>query len=130
MTAANAHSAPAKVLVVDDDFISLEVLKAMLSHYSVEIITAQSGSEAVAKTLAERPALLLLDQELPDFTGLEAYCKIVAELGDDAPLAAMISGHSTAEISAECQAIGIKHQLTKPVSPTQLSDLMAIASGI
>ncbi len=121
---------PPKVLIVEDDFISLEVLKAMVGQYPVEIITAQTGSEAVQQALNERPVLILLDHELPDFDGIEAYCQIAEKLGDAKPAAAMISAHENPEISERCQQHGIEHRLTKPVSPTQLADLMAIASGI
>lgn len=119
-----------KILVVDDDFISLEVLKAMLSHYDATILVAQTGHEAVEQALSQRPDLLLLDHELPDMTGLDVYCEITAQLGDEAPAAAMITGHDFAEFADACAAAGIHHHLQKPVSPKGLADLLRITSGV
>lgn len=119
-----------KILVVDDDFISLEVLRAMLSHYDATILIAQTGREAVKKALSERPDLILLDHELPDMNGIDVYCDIAAELGDDTPAAAMISGHDFSEFADSCTAAGIHHHLTKPVSPQELADLLRVTSGV
>ena len=62
-----------KVLIADDDFISLEVLKAMLGQYDVEILTATTGQEALAQA-KEMPNLIFLDYEMPDMSGAEV-CK-------------------------------------------------------
>ncbi len=117
-----------KVLVVDDDFVSLAVMQSMLSHYPAQVITAECGAEAVEKALAERPQLLLLDYELPDFNGIEVYCRIYDELGDKTPPAGLITGHDDEDIKQRCNAAGIEQQLSKPLSVTDLADLMRIAS--
>ncbi|MDX1706118.1 response regulator [Pseudidiomarina sp.] len=116
-----------KILVVDDDFVSLEVIKSMLSHYPSQVITAECGAEAVEKALAERPQLLLLDYELPDFNGIEVYCRIHDELGEGTPPAGLITGHDDEEIKERCTAAGIEQQLSKPLSVTDLTNLMRIA---
>lgn len=119
-----------KILVVDDDFISLEVLRAMLSHYDATILVAHTGREAIDRTIAERPDLILLDHELPDMNGIEVYRDIVAALGDSTPAAAMITGHDFSEFADSCTAAGIHHHLQKPVSPQELADLLRVASRV
>ncbi|WP_411358005.1 response regulator [Pseudidiomarina salilacus] len=119
-----------KVLIVDDDFISLEVMRAMLSHFQeADILTAESGGEALDLIMQQRPQLVLLDHQLPDFNGVQLYCKVHAELGDDTPLTAMVSGNPPADYEAECQAAGINHLLQKPLAPSDLAELMRIASA-
>ena len=54
-----------KVLIADDDFISLEVLKAMLANFEVSILTAMTGEEAL-NLAGEAPVLIFLDYEMPD----------------------------------------------------------------
>jgi len=51
----------AKILVVDDDVLSLELMKAMLVPNGYEIITADDGSKAVAIIIEKKPDLILLD---------------------------------------------------------------------
>ena len=58
------------VLVADDDMISLEVFKAMLSQHQVEVITAESGEQALA-ALQRKPDLIFLDFEMPDMSGAD-----------------------------------------------------------
>ncbi|WP_241967917.1 response regulator [Pseudidiomarina marina] len=119
-----------KVLIVDDDYISLEVLRAMVQQYPVEVITAETGKEAVKLAVEQRPTLVLLDHELPDIDGIDVYCKIVADLGAEAPRAAMITGHQQEDFAQRCTAAGIDTCLHKPVSPKQLADLLRIASDV
>lgn len=123
MAAAETH-----VVIVDDDLISLEVMKAMLSHFpDTQISTAQSGQAALELIVEKRPDLVLLDHELPDFNGVELYCKVHDALGDQTPTTAMISGHDPSEYSAECKAAGINTLLQKPLAPSDLTELMRIA---
>ncbi|MDE2312162.1 MAG: response regulator [Patescibacteria group bacterium] len=58
-----------KILVVEDDtdMRNLLVDKLLLKHY--EIIQAEDGEQAVAKILAHRPDLILLDLILPKRDG-------------------------------------------------------------
>lgn len=121
-------SAKTHVVIVDDDLISLEVMKAMLSHFpETTISTAQTGQAALELILEKRPQLVLLDHELPDFNGVELYCKVHDELGDKTPITAMISGHDPSEYSTECEAAGINTLLQKPLSPSDLTELMRVA---
>lgn len=122
--------ASTRVVIVDDDIISLEVMKAMLGHFpNTEISTAQSGQAALELILDKQPDLVLLDHELPDFNGVELYCKVRDELGEQAPITAMISGHDPSDFSAECEAAGIKKLLQKPLAPADLAELMRIAGA-
>lgn len=123
-------STPNKVLIVDDDFISLEVLKAMVQQYPVEVITAQTGRDAIAAALKYSPTLILLDHELPDIDGIEVYCELAKQLGDAVPATAMVTGHQHEDFAERCAAAGINHQLHKPVRPQQLADLLRIASSV
>ncbi|RUO47105.1 response regulator [Pseudidiomarina donghaiensis] len=119
-----------KVLIVDDDFISLEVLKAMVGQYSVEILTAQSGQEAIDIAMAEKPRLILLDHELPDIDGIDVYCQLADQLGDQIPLVAMVTGHQGDDFAQRCEAAGINKRLHKPVQPIELAELLRIASSV
>ena len=59
------------VLIADDDFISLEVLKAMLEAFPLDLLVANNGQEALDLCLAHEPELLILDYDMPDITGAE-----------------------------------------------------------
>lgn len=59
------------VLVVDDEPIGLEVVKALLGDGDFTIHTASNGREALAKTEALRPDLILLDVLMPGMSGYD-----------------------------------------------------------
>ncbi|MEG0297459.1 MAG: response regulator transcription factor [Clostridium sp.] len=67
-----------KILIVDDEFKILEVLKAYLEKEGYEVITALNGIEALEKYKNEYPDLILLDLMLPDICG-EDICKRIRE---------------------------------------------------
>ncbi len=65
-----------KVLVVDDDPGMREVLESILVTEDVEVCTAVDGKDAVQKTLAVKPDLILLDIGMPKLNGL-TFCKAI-----------------------------------------------------
>lgn len=64
------------VLVVDDEPIGLEVVKALLGSTSYTIHCASSGPDALAKTEALRPDLVLLDVLMPGMSGYDVCRRI------------------------------------------------------
>ncbi|MCD6165728.1 PleD family two-component system response regulator [bacterium] len=66
----------AKILVVDDIAINLELQKAYLTTAGYEVIEAKSGQEALQKVRDEKPDLILLDVMMPKMSGYEV-CKIL-----------------------------------------------------
>jgi len=66
----------AKILVVDDDPSSLELIEAMLVPNGYEIITANDGSKAVAIIVEKKPDLILLDIMMPGLDGYSTLAKI------------------------------------------------------
>ena len=66
----------AKILVVDDDASSLELMEAMLVPNGYEIITANDGSKAVAIIIEKKPDLILLDIMMPGLDGYSTLAKI------------------------------------------------------
>lgn len=67
-----------KILIVDDEYKILEVLKAYLEKEGYEVITSLNGIDALDKYKNEYPDLILLDLMLPDICG-EDLCKKIRE---------------------------------------------------
>jgi CheY-like chemotaxis protein/nitrogen-specific signal transduction histidine kinase len=66
----------AKVLVVDDIEINLEVCSVMLSSFSIESDLAQSGREAVELAEQKNYDLIFMDHMMPEMNGLETTALI------------------------------------------------------
>jgi DNA-binding response OmpR family regulator len=69
--AAVKAAARKKVLLVDDSETVLMVERMALGRGPYDLITARDGVEAVARALAERPDLILLDVMMPRMNGFE-----------------------------------------------------------
>lgn len=61
-----------KILVVDDSATERHVMKALLSSHGYEVITAESGEEAIVKAKSELPDLVLMDVVMPGLNGYQA----------------------------------------------------------
>jgi len=69
-------SSPAKILVVDDTPQNVKLLADLLTVKGYQVVTAASGTEALAKIEAERPDLVLLDVVMPGMSGYDVCRKI------------------------------------------------------
>ena len=65
-----------KILVVDDELDILELLELNLAADGFEVITANSGQEALAKVKRDTPDLILLDLMMPYMDGFEVMDKL------------------------------------------------------
>ena len=68
MSEASAH---AKILLVDDEPINLELFEVMLSRLGFEVAVAADGEQALQQLAAVNPDLIVLDNLMPGLTGWE-----------------------------------------------------------
>ena len=62
-----------RVLIADDDPAVLMSLARVLESETYEVILARTGREAVSQLLAEEPDIVLLDLNMPEKDGWEAF---------------------------------------------------------
>lgn len=66
----------AKVLVVDDNMVNLQVAEGLLKTYQMQITRALSGRECLALMESKEYDLIFLDHMMPDMDGVETLTKI------------------------------------------------------
>lgn len=72
-------ASPHNVLVVDDEFASLEVLALMLTGEGFQVFTANDGLEAL-RVLEEKPiAIVITDYKMPKMDGSELCVRMLAD---------------------------------------------------
>jgi CheY-like chemotaxis protein len=71
-------SEPVTILVVDDYEDGRDVMSAMLAAEGFRVLQASSGTEALER-VAERPALIMLDVNLPDIDGFEVCRRVKSD---------------------------------------------------
>ena len=65
-----------KVLIVDDAPDTLEIIQKLLAFEGYEVLTAQTGEEALRKAEVDKPEVVLLDINLPGIDGNEVLRRI------------------------------------------------------
>ncbi|HPH95114.1 MAG TPA: response regulator transcription factor [Anaerolineaceae bacterium] len=65
-----------KVLVVDDDPAMTELLKLLLQQASAEVVTANSGMQAIELVTEAPPDVMILDLMMPEMDGWEVCERI------------------------------------------------------
>jgi len=115
--ATPAREAPAaRVLVVDDNPMNLQVAVAMLERLGLAAETAHSGEEALERLARERFEVVLMDEQMPGMDGLEATRRLRA-MEDDVTGTPVVALTANADRDAErrCLEAGMDGYLAKPV---------------
>src|SRR4051812_11904602 len=114
-----------KVLVVDDEFYSRKVIRALLMALGVnKIFDADSGAKGLDAICTVKPDVVLVDWEMPIMDGV-AFAGAVRKPGHfphpNVPII-MLTGHSERWRVEEAMRIGVNEYLLKPVSGKMLCD--------
>lgn len=108
----------ARVLIVDDDAASRELLEVRLRALKCEVASAVDGREALTAIRRETPALLLLDLRMPRMGGMELL-RTLRRDGTDLPVI-VITAHGSVETAVEAMKEGAYDFVTKPFDPKHL----------
>ena len=109
-----------KILVVDDEPEAVELVEFNLQQAGYEVISAADGAEALLKSRARKPNLIVLDLMLPEMSGLEV-CKTLRRDPATAGIPIIMLTARAAEIDRVLGLeLGADDYITKPFSPREL----------
>ena len=114
-----------RILVVDDDRNTLEMLSELLISYHADVRTAESVATALMLYQSWAPELLISDLGMPDVDGYDLIRNIHALPYGLLRKAIAITGFSRDEDRERALAAGYDIFLTKPVEVEQLISLIA-----
>ena len=107
-----------KVLVVDDDVKTVDLVKLYLERDGYQVLTAYDGVEALRLARENYPDLIVLDLMLPDIDGLEVCRTLRHE--SDVPII-MLTARTTDQDKLMGLDLGADDYVTKPFSPKELA---------
>ncbi len=102
------------ILVVDDEETIIQSLNGILTDEGYDVVSANSGADALEKIEEVMPELVLLDIWMPGIDGIEALVKI-KETSPNLPVV-MMSGHGTIETAVKATKLGAYDFIEKPLS--------------
>ncbi len=113
-----------KILVIDDDRVVLATLAHVLRTAGYDVAKSGLAEEGLARAIAERPDLVLLDVRMPDLSGLEVARRLREEAG--IPYL-FLSAFSDEEAIGCAQQHGALGYLLKPMDFSQIVPAMEVA---
>jgi len=123
-----------RVLIVDDNATSCDILSGFVSAFGFSSAVVHSGAAAI-ETLEQAPddhpfTLVLMDWQMPEMDGLEASEQIKThQMLTTIPAIIMISGYGRDELFSQVEAMGLDGYLSKPVNQSALFDAIMLAFG-
>lgn len=107
-----------KILIVDDDIISLSVLEETLSSF--DTATASSGAQALLTAESFRPDIMMLDVNMPGMSGYEV-CRAIRKEKNLQPMRILlVSSNISIEERLKGYEAGADDYIAKPFSPDEL----------
>lgn len=120
-----------KILVVDDEADTRELIREVLKECGSEVITSGSAAEALVALEQHKPDILISDLGMPDEDGYSLISKIRAlpsERGGQIPAAAL-TAYARAEDRMRVLRSGFQFHLPKPIDSAELVTVIASLSG-
>ena len=120
------HAPSARVLIVDDNEMNLQVEKKLLDGTELGVDLCMSGLEALDETLKHRYDVIFMDHLMPGMDGVECFEKIRKQnggLNQKTPVIVLTANAGAENIETYINA-GFDGYLVKPVSGHQLEDML------
>lgn len=120
----------ARILLIDDDRIILEMLDLALSKADYEVVSAGDGEIGLRLFREQRPDLVILDIAMPGIDGYQVIEQIrEAEAEGHRTPIVILTAHEQSVMRAYAEELGADLYLTKPVTPRQLVEHIRKLTG-
>jgi CheY-like chemotaxis protein/anti-sigma regulatory factor (Ser/Thr protein kinase) len=120
-----------RVLLVEDDPDTLDMLQFILDQSGAEVISVRSASEALQVLESSHPDALVSDLAMPGQDGYELIGQVRSrepQQGGTIPAIAL-SAYTRIEDRTRALAAGFQMHVPKPVNPEELVDVVANLMG-
>jgi CheY-like chemotaxis protein len=116
------------VLYIDDNQDNIFLLQRQFKHRrpDIQLHTARTGRDGIKAAIDDQPALILLDNRLPDTNGEQVLLQLAATPATAAIPVVILSGDSNPATVNELLAAGAADFLVKPFD---INQLLAIIGG-
>jgi len=108
-----------KIMVVDDEPDTVDLIKLVLETEGLEVMTAYSGSECLEKIALERPDGVLLDIMMPEMDGWEVFKNIREKYGN-LPVAMLTVRNQDIDKMLGLHVLKADDYITKPFGRKEL----------
>ena len=121
---SEVHAEGRKVLIVDDNKINLKVASRLLENYKLDITTVESGALCIDKVNSDTYDLILMDDMMPNMSGVETLLKLKEIDGFATPVVALTANAVTG-MKEKYLNDGFDDYLAKPINRDELNNIVA-----
>ena len=122
MTSSPNGARRARVLIVDDERMNVQLLEVMLEPEGYQLVTAGSGEAALEAVAHHAPDLVVLDVMMPGMTGYQVATRIKENPATRHIPIVMLSALDDPNSRAHGLSAGAEAFLTKPVNRAALCE--------
>lgn len=108
------------VLLVEDHDDTREMCRVYLQFLGFRVLCARTAEEGVELSLAEHPAIIVMDVGLPMMTGTEAVRVLKTNPASASIPVLLLSGHAMPTQQSAGLAAGAERYVAKPCLPQEL----------
>src|SRR5215467_12083688 len=109
-----------RILIVEDDRLSLIVLRQLLMAQGYEILQSSQGWDGINRARNEQPDLIVMDIKLPDISGLDATLLLKQDDQTKSIPIVAVTAFVTPEDEAKALKSGCDAYVGKPVNIANL----------
>lgn len=118
-----------RILIVDDNPTNLKLVTYLVKAAGYEVETAGDADQAMATIAASRPALILMDLQLPGIDGLELTRRLKADPATRDIKIIAVTAYAMKGDQEKALAAGCDGYVTKPIDTRALPTLIAQTLG-
>ena len=117
-----------RILVIDDDELVRDTLRAVLESSGYEVLLAADGDDGLRVFAAESAAMIITDIVMPNREGIETIGEL-RRMAPDAKIVAISGGgqKGSSDYLRAAQLLGANRTLRKPFTP---DELLAVADEL
>jgi two-component system cell cycle response regulator DivK len=104
------------ILVVEDNDKNRKLARDVLAHQGYRVLEAESGEEGLRLALEQRPALVLMDIQLPGIDGIETLKRLRADPATRAIPVIAVTASAMTHDRQKIMAAGFDGYQSKPIS--------------
>lgn len=107
------------ILVAEDNRMNQLLIESILEKFETDPVIVQNGHEVLKYISTNKPALILMDVQMPGMDGITATKIIREKYGNEIPIIAM-TAHVLEQEKQNCLQAGMNKYLTKPINEAAL----------